>query len=163
MNHWSLISHVVCSKSQNSHFFKFALIFGPLCYYVCTHIWTLFLKFALIFGPSCVRVCTHIWTDLWPSLHSYLDPLVMKFALIYGPSCDQVCTHIWTDLLWSLHSYLDPLVKKFALIIGPPRYRIKAKKNFWFFHYMDHAFWNFWNRAPPQKNHMKYIFFIITL
>ena len=56
------------------------------------------LMFALIFGPSCVKSCTHIWTDLWRSLHSYLDPLVMKFALIYGPYHKKVCTHIWT--LW---------------------------------------------------------------
>ena len=107
MNHWSLRSHVVCSKIENSKFSEFALIFGPLCYYVCTHIWTLFLKFALIFGPSCVRVCTHIWTDLWSSLHSYLDRPVTKFALIFGPTCYEVCTNIWTHLLWSLHSYLD--------------------------------------------------------
>ena len=42
-------------------------------------------KVALIFGPTYDGVCTHIWTDLWSSLHSYLDPLVKKFALIIGP------------------------------------------------------------------------------
>ena len=76
-------------------------------------------EFALIFGPSCVKSCTHIWTDLWRSLHSYMDRPVTKFALIFGPTCYEVCTHIWTLLWSSLHSYLDRPVMKFALIFGP--------------------------------------------
>ena len=78
-----------------------------------------FLMFALIFGPSCVKSCTHIWTDLWRSLHSYMDRPLTKFSLIFGPTCCEVCTHIWTLLWSSLHSYLDRPVMKFALIFGP--------------------------------------------
>ena len=121
LNHWSPIIHMICSEFDNSQKLMFALIFGPTCYQVCTHMCSLLEIIALIFGPTCDEVCTHIWTDLWPSLHSYLDRPVIEFALIFGPTCDQVCTHIWTDLWSSLHSYLDLLVMKFALIYGPTR------------------------------------------
>ena len=63
-----------------------------------------FLMFAIIFGPNCDNVCTHIWTHLLWSLHSYMDRPVMKFALIFGPTCKKVCTHNWTTpIIWWLN------------------------------------------------------------
>ena len=41
----------------------FALIFGPSQKSLHSYLDPLAFEFALIFGPPCDQVCTHIWTD----------------------------------------------------------------------------------------------------
>ena len=75
---------------------------------------------AVIFGPLCYQDCSHIWTSTKPRLQSYMDPSKTRIAVIFGLFKNQDCSHIWTLLKLRLQSYLDPNMSDIALIIGPP-------------------------------------------
>ena len=55
-----------------SAIFEFWLIFGPWCKNLHSYLVPFKSKFAVIFGPCCDWVCTHIWSSLESSLHSHV-------------------------------------------------------------------------------------------
>ena len=88
----------------------------------CTHICSLTDMIAVIFGPLCYQDCSHIWTSTKPRLQSYMDPSKTKIAVIFGPQQNQDCTHIWTFVKPRLQSYVDLNKTKIAVLFGPQHF-----------------------------------------
>ena len=73
-------------QSYLVQFGKIAIIYGPIRYWHCKHIW-----------PLGNEDCIHIRSSFWLSLQSYLVLFVGKIAIIFGPNDNHYCNFMWSS------------------------------------------------------------------